>query len=81
MSKRLDWLYDPKAIQKSKTELELMNEAVDLEAVETEKPAKSDVLDLKNRMREDPLFKIKKREIQKKAATRVPGNLRPKLKK
>ncbi len=72
MSKRIDWLYDPAAHRKNKTETERMNEAVDLAAVAAEPESAETRLDrvssdMMQKIKEDPLFAIKRTQMRKRS--------------
>ncbi len=71
-SKRIDWLYDPTAHRKQKTEAEKMNEAVDLAQLAAESKTEDDQeeeelsRDVLEKIKEDPLFAIRRTELRKK---------------
>ena len=75
MSKRIDWIYDPTAHRKHKTEAEKMNEAVDLATLASDALA-SDALaapeeeeevsgEMLAKIKEDPLFAIRRTQLRK----------------
>ena len=71
MANRIEWLYDPSAHRKQKTEAEKMNEAVDVAALAAEKPEYEEEeehvpRDMLQKIKEDPLFTIRRTELHKR---------------